>query len=190
MAEARTWFGPIVGGGVLSSALAAAASAKAWFSAPLDFKLMPGATAADTSIDMPLALAVSLVVLAGWGAVLVTRGRVRRLIMGITALAALGFVACLVWAPLTLPDDLRAQLQLVDGDLVIHPTGWFIAAAVAGMIAAVTALAGVRLTPRWPAMGSRYDAPGGRAAPVVPETDQELWKALSEGRDPTDRPNP
>jgi hypothetical protein len=55
------------------------------------------------------------------------------------------------------------------------------------LVAAVIALAAfavaVRRAPRWPAMGSRYDAPGARTA--EPATEQDMWRALDEGHDPT-----
>jgi hypothetical protein len=65
---------------------------------------------------------------------------------------------------------------------------------VVGLVAAVLALVGaafaVRLVPAWPEMGSRYDAPQRRAEPPDPadmdETD--LWRAIDQGRDPTDPP--
>ena len=69
-------------------------------------------------------------------------------------------------------------------------TGWFWTAAVASVVAVVPAALAVRLVPTWPEMGSRYDAPAGAAsaAPETVETDLDLWHALDEGRDPTDRP--
>jgi len=50
--------------------------------------------------------------------------------------------------------------------------------------------------PRWPVMSSRYDAPGGPAAPARPGGEREqpvadmatLWESLSRGVDPTERP--
>jgi hypothetical protein len=44
---------------------------------------------------------------------------------------------------------------------------------------------------RWPEMGRRYDAPAARAVapgggPAEEQENLELWKALDEGRDPTD----
>jgi Tryptophan-associated transmembrane protein (Trp_oprn_chp) len=41
----------------------------------------------------------------------------------------------------------------------------------------------------WPEMGSRYDAPGRRAEAEDPARMEEidLWRAIDEGRDPTDR---
>ena len=66
-------------------------------------------------------------------------------------------------------------------------------------IRTVQAVAAVRLVSSWPEMGSRYDAPADAATAAReqgPATEQELWKALDEGRDPTDperddgRPDP
>ncbi len=68
-------------------------------------------------------------------------------------------------------------------------TGWFWTAAVCSVVALVPAGLAVRLAPTWPEMGSRYDAPGAAATTGEqsgPETDQDLWHALDEGRDPTD----
>ena len=36
-----------------------------------------------------------------------------------------------------------------------------------------------------PAMGSRFDSPAARDAGATPKSDEDLWKALDEGRDPT-----
>ena len=43
------------------------------------------------------------------------------------------------------------------------------------------------VAPGWPAMGSRYDAPGARAdaEDAAPDTEQDMWRALDDGRDPT-----
>ena len=45
------------------------------------------------------------------------------------------------------------------------------------------------LVPRWPEMGTRYDAPTGAGAAdahdAAPKENIDIWKALDEGRDPT-----
>jgi uncharacterized membrane protein (TIGR02234 family) len=194
-AKERTWFGPVVLAGLATAALGSAASGKAWFSAAVDHQLMPGVPEPDTRADMPLALALSLVVLAGWGAMLVTRGRTRRVVTTIALVAALGVVACVVVAPFTLPDDIRDRLLAGTGDVAIEPTKWYLTAAVTGVLSAASLVAAWVLVPRWPAMSTRYDAPGSRsarAAGAVPKdaSDTELWKALDEGHDPTDPAGP
>lgn len=178
-------FGPVVLAGLASGALTAVASAKPWFRAAVDAQLLPGVRDADTSADMPLALALALVVLAGWGAVLVSRGRARRLVLAVAAAAAVGVVACVVAAPLTLPDDVRGRLLPGTDEVAVSATGWYVAAAVAAVLSAAFLAAAWVLVPRWPTMSNRYDAPGGGPA-AEPRTATELWKALDEGHDPTD----
>jgi hypothetical protein len=181
-ARRRTGFVPTVGLGLATAALAAVASAKPWFRLASD-SAVPGVPPSDRSIDMPLALALSLVVLAGWGAVLVSRGRLRRVLVVVGLVAALGVVACAATAPFMLPGDLRDALGPSASGLGVHATGWFVAAAVAALLSLATLVAAVRLAPGWPTMSSRYDAPATRAT-EPDETD--LWKALDAGHDPTD----
>lgn len=184
MADRRKSFGPVVLLGLASAALLAVAAAKPWFEAAVDFKMVPGVPEPDRLADSPLALALALVVLAGWGALLVTRARMRRVIAGLALLASLGVAGALVVAPFTLPDQIREQLRLAD--LAVSPTGWYAAAAAAAPLCLLLTALAVRLAPSWPEMGSRYDAPG--ASPTEPGNDpRDLWKALDEGSDPTDR---
>ena len=74
MAEAtgRRLFGPVVLGGLGSAAIVAVASARDWFRLGSNEKV--GFLVPDDQLraDMPLALALSLVLLAAWGVVLVT----------------------------------------------------------------------------------------------------------------------
>ena len=62
-------------------------------------------------------------------------------------------------------------------------TGWYYACAVGAVLTLAAFLVAVVAAPRWPAMGSRYDAPAARSA--QPRTEQDLWRALDEGHDPT-----
>jgi cytochrome bd-type quinol oxidase subunit 2 len=180
--SARAGFARVVLAGLLTVALTAVASGRTWFRAAVDHKLMPGVRDPDTAADMPLALALSLVVLAAWGALLVTRGRVRRAVAALALVAALGVVACVVVAPFTLPDQVREQLPGASGDVAVSPTGWFVAAAIGAVLATVVLAVAWRQCPTWPTMSTRYDAPATRTA----ADDTDLWKALDAGHDPTD----
>jgi uncharacterized membrane protein (TIGR02234 family) len=185
--SARRSFLPVVVAGLATSGLTAIAAVKPWFQAAVAYKLMPGIREPETTADMPLALALGLVVLAAWGAVLVTRAAVRRFVAAIGVLAALGVVACTVAAPLQLPDDLRAQLAGA-GAVPVGPTAWYAVAVVGAVLSLAAVALACWLAPAWPAMGSRYDAPGARRTPeeVHPDDPRAAWKALDEGRDPTD----
>ncbi len=187
--ERSSRFAPVALAGIASTGLLAVAGSKPWFSAAVDYKSALGGAVPATSADMPLALACALVALASWGVVLVTGARVRRLVAGLGLVAVLGVLACAVSAPFTLPDDVRAQLLAGSDDVPVHPTGWYVVAAVTAVVALVVLVAAWVLIPRWPTMSSRYDAPTSAAA--APDLDPEtaasidIWKALDEGRDPT-----
>ena len=187
MADTRG-FGPAVLAGLGAGALAAVASARPWVS-----------TAGGGSADLlarldglgeaPLASAVSLVLLAAWGVLLVTRGRARRLAAAVALAAGAGLLGTLGWAARVLPG--RVAAGVAESGLPAEPalTGWFwvaLAAAAAGLPAAVVA---VLRAPGWPQMGTRYDAPSGRPEPPdpgdEPSSSLDYWRALDDGRDPT-----
>jgi uncharacterized membrane protein (TIGR02234 family) len=194
----RSSFGPVVLAGLATAALVALACSRPWVAiegagarGSTDAAVLPGSSVpATVGTTYPLASAVSLVLLAAWGVLLVTRGRVRRAFAVLAALAAIGLVATVVTGGLILPgsagEDLAASLGRPGSSVGL--TGWFWTSAVAAVLGVVPAVAAVRLTPAWPEMGSRYDAPADAAAAraAAPANEQELWKALDEGRDPTD----
>jgi uncharacterized membrane protein (TIGR02234 family) len=182
-----THFASVVLAGLATAGLAAVASAKPWFAASLDVQQRLGVRESDRSADMPLALALALVVLAAWGVVLVSRTRARRVVLTLSALAAAGLVACVVAAPFSLPGQVRDQVGAGRGSFGVGPSGWYVAAAVAAVLGLVAVLAAWVLAPRWPAMSSRYDAPAGRRTSEAAD-ETSLWKALDEGRDPTSEP--
>lgn len=130
-------------------------------------------------------LALSLVLLACWGVLLVTRGRARRVVAVLGLLAAL---AALVLAGLDaghLRDDLAALARAQGREPgAIGFTAWFWVAWVAGAAALAVSAVAVRRVGTWPAMGSRYDAPGARTDTGA-DTGLDLWRAQDEGRDPT-----
>ena len=190
--EPPTRFGPVVLAGLMTAALGAVTAARDWFQLDLGRAARVGLADEDLRADSPLALALSLVVLAAWGVVLVSRRRGRRVVLTVAAMADLGVLACAVRAPFSLPDQIRRQLDLgATGSA--SPTAAYVVAVAAALLGLLAILAGLRYLPRWPEMSSRYDAPttsgdGGPATdgPVADLADRELWKAMDEGRDPTE----
>ena len=192
--EPRRTFGPTLLLGLGTAGLAAIASSKPWIGGGTTGATDAQLSAIDTGTRYPLASAVSLVLLASWGVLLVTRGVVRRAFALLVAVAAVGLVATVVAGYLTLPD----QASTDAGALLSGRTpdtgfsGWFWTAAVAAVVALVPAVSAVRFVRHWPEMGSRYDAPAVSAEAVAshePASEQDLWKALDQGQDPTDRPS-
>lgn len=203
----RATFGPVVLLGLGSSALAAVAASKPMVRVDPDDLEAAGMASLSgrlddlVSRDLPLPGALSLLLLAGWGVLLVTRGRVRRGFAVVAALLALGVLASTVLGGRALLDDYPDELVRELGgavhlgsELRADPTGWLWALAAASVLALLAGLAAVRWAPQWPEMGSRYDAPTGATAPGTapgPPAEQsnlDLWKQLDEGHDPTSGP--
>ena len=192
MPEPRRTFVPVLVVGLASATMCAVAGTKAW--ARATDSNAPGSTA-DLSMSfgdvgqMPVAGALSLVVLAAWGVVLVTRGWVRQAVTVVGAAAALGVVASVVIGYSSTQDDVADSVRQIGATSVdTAPTGWFWAAAVCSVVSLVATVMAVRYVRHWPAMGTRYDAPSARPAPTVdPDeaADGELWRAIDEGHDPT-----
>lgn len=184
-------FGPVVLLGLGAGTLAAVAGSKPWAegsgSRASQFSTL--ALSGD-SAEMPVAGALALVVLACWGVVLVTRGRVRRSVVVLALLASIGLVVTVVVGASSVPVGVRASYADVGLTRVdVAMTGWFWASGVAALLCLVATGLAARLVPGWPEMGSRYDAPGAaEPAPAVAPEDQtslDLWRAMDEGRDPT-----
>ena len=189
----RRTFGPVLLLGLASATVVAVAGNRDWAEASSASAGQVSSLALSVDVArMPVATAMALVLLACWGVVLVTRGRVRRLVAALGVLAALGAVASVVVGWTAVEDALRDDFASVGVTGVeIGHTGWFWAAAVGSVLAVVSSVLAVVLAPAWPEMGSRYDAPGA-ATPARPEPEDQssldLWKAMDEGRDPTAGP--
>jgi uncharacterized membrane protein (TIGR02234 family) len=190
----RRTFGPLVLLGLASAGLAAVAGNRAWIEwtgeSTGENSLLT--ITGDESATVPLGGALALVLLACWGVLLVTRGRVRRVIAGVGVATAVGMVVTAIVGYRSATDGLRDDLaELGAGVLTTAPTGWYWVYLACAVLAVVSTLAAVRLVPSWPEMGSRYDAPGS-SPPPREETSLDLWRALDHGRDPTlpdDRPS-
>ncbi len=187
-ARARRTFGPVVLVGLAAGIATAVAGDKP--AARADGQHDGAGALVSYDAHLPVVTALGLVVLACWGVVLVTRGRVRRAVAGLGALAALGAAAAVVAGFQQVPDQLRDELAQVGvtGAGIGH-TAWFWVAAVGALVSVVATLGAVVWVPGWPQMGSRYDAPGAApavsAAPPEEQTSLDLWRAIDEGRDPT-----
>ena len=189
MADSRRGFGAVVGLGVASAVLAAVAGRQPWAkgSAPGGLGELSATVEAGR---VPAAAAFSLVVLACWGVLLVTRGVVRRVVAMLGFLAALGLAVTVVTGFSAAPDHVRDAYHQLG---VAHPdvslSGWYWTAVVAAVLTVLTTLAAVRLVPTWPEMGRRYDAPAeqGPTTTEAPEDREnlDLWRAMDEGHDPT-----
>ena len=76
-------------------------------------------------------------------------------------------------------------------DLETTTTAWPYVACVGAVLAAAAFVVALRSAAGWPEMSRRYDAPAAGSGPAAGATDgdaapADLWRALDEGRDPTD----
>ena len=191
-----TWLPVLLG--VCGAALTAVAAAKPWASAGRAAESLSAAGLSGAG-EEPLGLALALVALAAWGALLVTRGRFRVVIAGLGLLAAAGVVATALVEGGPVQDSVRTA---VSDHLALSPkaaaaidvglTGWYWVSLLAAVVTVVAFALALRAIDRIPSMGGRYDAPGTLAqrARTEPRTQTEIWKALDEGVDPTEEPRP
>jgi uncharacterized membrane protein (TIGR02234 family) len=189
MADRRRTFGPVVLAGLAGGGATAIGGNNPAAEVGGTNAVTSGLVTYDA--HMPLATALGLVVLACWGVVLVTRGRVRRAVAVLGAAASLGVLATVLAGWVQVPDRYRDELAQVGvTDASVSHTAWWWLAALGAVLALAASAAAYRLAPAWPEMGSRYDAPGAAAVPDrAPEAQSslDLWKAMDEGRDPTAR---
>jgi uncharacterized membrane protein (TIGR02234 family) len=187
----RRWFGPAVLLGIVAGGLSALAGAKPW-AAP---EGGDGVALVDhAGGHVPLAAALGLVGLACWGVLLVTRGVLRRVVAVLAAICAVALVATAVGGRASALDSARhATIDVGGVPSGSHTTAWWYVALVGAVLALYAAALAVRHVRSWPEMGSRYDAPTATAAGATRSAEQlddlELWRAIDEGRDPTDPPD-
>lgn len=203
MAEPRSSFGPVVLTGLVSGVLAAVACSRPWLRAVGDAAGVRVTAEIRGTDAAPLAAALALVALAAWGVLLVTRQRVRQVAAVIGVLAAIG-TTVVVAASFT--DAHQVALRALNGRgatavSALSRRPWYFLSAVGGAFQGAAFAMAFRRAPSWPAMGSRYDAPGGAGdrpgsghpgeqTSGDPATDHDLWQALDEGIDPTTRSDP
>lgn len=178
-------YGPTVLLGLAGAGLAAVAGARTWATTEADAAGIRVEAAVSGAESQPLVVALALVALAAWGVVLVMRGRLRRLVAAVGLLASAGALLNVVLGFDAVQDDAleAAVARGATGDTFDTAlTAWYYLAGLGALLALAAFAVAVVRAPGWPAMGAKYDAPAGRA---VPPGDEDMWRALDEGRDPT-----
>lgn len=190
--RARRAYVPTVLGLLALGGVAFFAASRQWVGATVASDGLPSDQIALTGADtVPLVSALALVVVTAALAVLATGGRLRRTVGVVAVVAAVGGL----WVVLTsgAPIDRAFADAVAESPAFTGGTDpasdrsvlWPVVAGVA--LAAAAALGGLTaaIGHRWPTMSRRYESPGA-AAPTAPRTEAEIWKALDEGRDPTE----
>lgn len=137
---------------------------------------------------VPLVAALGVVVVTAALGVLATRGHGRRIVGGLVVALGLGIVVLVATAgdPLAsaVEDAVAASPSFTgtNDPASVERTAWrwvtlLCAALVTGLGVVI-----VRFAHRWPGLSGRYDAPRS----TRDDTDDDIWKALDDGRDPTE----
>ncbi|MGJ9412046.1 Trp biosynthesis-associated membrane protein [Aeromicrobium sp. CF4.19] len=185
----RRLYGPVVLATLAVGGAIVLAAGRPWASTRVQAAGVPDDVVTVTGNQaVPLVAALGLVVVTGALAVLATRGRVRRAVgVLVTALGVASAILAATASGATsdaLADAISASPSFTGGNVPGGQdlTWWRWATAGCGVLAAALGVLVVMLSPRWPTMGGRYDAPQAARR----ENDDDLWKALDEGRDPTE----
>ncbi|XBP96580.1 Trp biosynthesis-associated membrane protein [Micromonospora sp. CCTCC AA 2012012] len=159
--------------------LACWAATRTWSVELIPRGALPPSRQVRTGTDLlPWLFPLALVALAGGGAVLATRGRVRRLLGGLLTLLGLAVAA---GGGYGLTADFGGQVS----------RQWPALCLLGGLVAAAGGLLTALRGGGWPAMGARYERPAATAeqpataGPAVGRGTRDAWDALDRGEDPT-----
>jgi len=189
--SSRRLYAPVVLGTLAAGGLAFFAASRTWAHVKVATDGLPSDSVDVTGSDaQPLVSALALVVVAAALAVLASSPRVRRVVGGFTIVVALAAAAVVLLGGSSLDNAVEHAVKespayTGTGDHDFTTSVWKWVTALAFLVAASLGGITARLGALWPTMSSRYDAPAARPAVTAPQSDAEMWKALDEGRDPT-----
>jgi uncharacterized membrane protein (TIGR02234 family) len=185
---ARRLYAPVVLTLLACGGLAFFAASRAWVEGTVRAEGLPPDTVVVSGTDaQPLVPALALVVVTGALAVLAASVKVRWIVGVLMVVVGLGAALLIATGGPSLDGALDDAVQsstaftgenAPDARRVVV---WPVLSGAAFVLAALLGLVVVRLAATWPTMGSRYESPSAQG-----ETEDDLWSALDEGRDPTE----
>lgn len=187
----RRLYAPVVLATLAAGGLAFFATSRTWAHVRVVTDGLPSDSVDVSGTDaQPLVSALALVVVTSALAVLAASRRVRRVVGGFTVLVAVTAVVIVLLGGSSLDS---AVDRAVEASPAFTGTGghdfttsvWKYVTVLGFVLAALFGGITAKLGATWPTMSSRYDAPAARPAVTAPQSDAEMWKALDEGRDPT-----
>ena len=189
---ARRLYGPSVLAGIVVGGFAFFAAGRVWGTTEVSASGLPSDTVTVTGTEaLPVVGALALVIVAGSIAVLAASARFRRIVgVVLTITGLVGAVLAFLYGDPVLDalDTAVKESPAFTGSNspdVFGMTGWPIAAASAFILATILGIVVMKYGRQWPTMGRKYDAPAARTPVEDPKSEADLWKALDEGRDPT-----
>ena len=187
----RRLYAPVVLGTLAAGGLAFFAASRTWAHVRVATDGLPSDSVDVTGTDaQPLVSALALVVVTAALAVLAASPRVRRVVGGFTVVVAVLAAVIVLLGGSSLDSAVDHAVKespafTGTGDHDFTTSAWKYVTVLALVVAAALGAITAKLGATWPTMSSRYDAPAARPAVTAPQSDAEMWKALDEGRDPT-----
>lgn len=187
----RRLYAPVVLGTLAAGGLAFFAASRTWAHVRVATDGLPSDSVDVSGADaQPLVSALALVVVTAALAVLAASPRVRRVVGGFTVLIALIAAVVVLLGGSSLDNAVDHAVEASPaytgtGDHDFTTSAWKYVTVLGFVIAALLGGITAKLGASWPTMSSRYDAPAARPTVTAPQSDAEIWKALDEGRDPT-----
>jgi uncharacterized membrane protein (TIGR02234 family) len=189
--KSRRLYVPVVLTLLACGGLAFFAASRTWVEATVRAKGLPPDTVTVSGTDaQPLVPALALVVVTGALAVLAASVRIRWVVGVLMVVVGIGAAIIVATGGSSLDgalDDAVQNSTAFTGDNApdAHRADvWPVLAGSAFVLAGLLGLVVVRWADRWPTMGSRYESPAGPSKDTC--TEDDLWAALDEGRDPTE----
>jgi uncharacterized membrane protein (TIGR02234 family) len=188
----RRLYGPVLLIGLLGALGVTVGAARPWISATSSVRGLPTLHTTASGADLaPLAGALGVVLLAAFGAVIATRGWVRRALGAAIVLASLVVLVAVV-DPSGAGAALRSGLSAKGwsgGAYRTHTEVWRWLVLASSVVTASAGAATFWYGGRWAVMGDRYDAPGASRRTATRPADElsenDVWQAIDRGRDPT-----
>ncbi len=187
----RRLYAPVVLTLLACGGLALFAASRTWVEATVRAKGLPPDTVVVSGTDaQPLVPALALVVVTGALAVLAASVKVRWVVGVLMVVVGLGAALLVATGGSALDGALDTAVQnsaAFTGENAPdarHVVVWPVLSGAVFVLAGLLGLVVVRLASTWPTMGSRYESPTGQTDDS--RTEDDLWSALDEGRDPTE----
>jgi uncharacterized membrane protein (TIGR02234 family) len=188
--NARRLYAPVVLGTLAAGGIAFFTASRTWAHARIAAQGLPPDTVKVSGSDaQPIVTALALVAVTAALAVLASSPRLRRIVGAFTVAVAVIAIVVVLFDGST--DDamtkaVKASPAFTGANTpATHHTLWPVLTVAAFVAVAGLGAITARFGPVWPTLSSRYDAPRVRPSDTAPQTDTDMWKALDEGRDPT-----
>jgi uncharacterized membrane protein (TIGR02234 family) len=153
---------------------------------------VPGAPALPLSVTghavEPSLPALGIALLALAAGIIAARGRLRIVVAAVVAVVGAGSAVVAVVGRGSVSAALRAH-EIGGAGVPVHGSanGWWVIAAIGGVVAFVTGVIAMIRGAKWAALGSKYEVPAARPERVVAvDPDQAAWEVLDRGGDPTE----